>query len=290
MPNIIYLLLPLIFYPLSWVLLAKYARNVWAKKVAFYRQLTMFFCGIPFLPFIISYKDVFLLEWKNIFLASLFWGIYVILNFVSTNLLPFMVSKIFFDPSRTIIAFLIAYFFFAESFNFFDIIGIIFLFVGFFIFSFSKIDIRHLKLQNIPFGISVSIFNGLLFTLSIFYFRLYGEHLPSILASYVLEVSNGIVIFFFLLLFSVFEKENNFYIEKKSFWIIFLLAPLTLLATYWVAKANQVFPFYIVNVNFIGIFVISAIFSYFLLKEKMDKKQILASFIIFSSLACIVLF
>ncbi len=127
MPNVIYLIIPLIFYPLSAVLLSKYARDIGARKIAFYRQLTMFLWGLPFFSFIIPYKDIYILEWKNILLASFFWALYVILSFLSSNLLPFMVAKIFFEPSRTIFAFIIAYFLFSETFSFIDIIGIIFI-------------------------------------------------------------------------------------------------------------------------------------------------------------------
>gem|GEM_PF-5266125 len=40
-----------------------------------------------------------------------------------------MVAKIFFEPSRTIFAFLISYFLFSETFSFGDIIGILFMFL-----------------------------------------------------------------------------------------------------------------------------------------------------------------
>gem|GEM_PF-1926463 len=42
MPNIIYLIIPLIIYPLTIILFSKYARNIGVRKVSFYRQLTMF--------------------------------------------------------------------------------------------------------------------------------------------------------------------------------------------------------------------------------------------------------
>ncbi|NUJ98193.1 EamA family transporter [Candidatus Gracilibacteria bacterium] len=290
MPNVIYLIIPLIFYPLSAVLLSKYARDIGARKIAFYRQLTMFLWGIPFLPFIISYKDIYILEWKNILLASFFGALYVIFVFFASNLLPFMVAKIFFEPSRTIVAFIIAYFLFSETFSFIDIIGIIFIFIGFFIFSFSKIDVSHLKLKNISLGIFISLFNGIVFSFSGYFFKLYGAKFPPLLASYTLETINGVFIFLFLLFFSFFEKKNNFLIEKKYFLLIFLLAPLTLIATYGFAESYKKFPFYIVSVTFIAGFVVVGLFSYLFLKEKLDKIQILASFIILSSLAGIILF
>lgn len=290
MPNIIYLIIPLIIYPLTIILFSKYARNIGVRKVSFYRQLTMFLWWLPFFSFIIPYKDIFILEWKNILLASFFWAFYVILSFLSSNLLPFMVAKIFFEPSRTIFAFLISYFLFSETFSFGDIIGILFMFLWFFIFSFSKIDVRHLKLKNISLGIFVSIINGIAFSLWGYFFKIYGAKFPPILASYTLESVNGIFIFIFLLFFSFFEKKNNFLIEKKYLSLIFSLAPLILFATYGYAEAYKRFPFYIVTINGLAGFVVLGILSYVFLKEKMDKIQILASFIILFSLAGIILF
>gem|GEM_PF-1256542 len=68
------------------------------------------------------------------------------------------------------------------------------------------------------------------------------------------------------------------------------MAPLILFATYGYAEAYKRFPFYIVTINGLAGFVVLGILSYVFLKEKMDKIQILASFIILFSLAGIILF
>jgi drug/metabolite transporter (DMT)-like permease len=290
MQNIIYLIIPLIFYPLNTIFLSKYARDIGARKIAFYRQFTIFLWWLPFLPFIFQYKDIFILEWKNILLASFFWAFYVILSFFSSNLLPFMVAKLFFEPSRTIFSFIVAYFLFSETFSFVDIIGIIFMFLWFFIFSFSKIDVSHLKLKNISLGIFVSVLNGIIFCFGWYFFKIYGAKFPPMLASYTLESVNGIFILIFLLFYKFFDKKNNFLIEKKYFLLIFSLAPLILIATYWYAEAYNRYPFYIVTINGLAGFVVVGVLSYLFLKEKMDRTQILASVIILFSLAGIVLF
>jgi drug/metabolite transporter (DMT)-like permease len=117
---------------------------------------------------------------------------------------------------------------------------------------------------------------------------LYGEKIPPLLSSYLFETTTGIFFSFFS--FWVFLKKKTFFpLKKKHFFFTLLMASLIIFATYGVAKANEIFPFYIVNLSSIAIFVMSWVFTFFFLGEKFNKKQIFSSILILLALASIIL-
>lgn len=286
-----FILLPIILWPFTGVFLAKYGRKIGSLTTSFYRQFTIFLIWIPILFFDIwSNYMKFLDHWWYIFLASITGFVYIMTNFLSSNLLPYSIVRIFYDSSRMLFWLFIGYFLLWETITFFDMGAIILLFIGFYLFSLTKIDTHHLKTQNIPLGITLSVVNWILFTLSIYYFKLYADAFSPITAAYILEVVNGVLIAIFLLWLLVIKKQNYFQIWKKEGSIFLILAPLSLLASYWLAVSYEKVSFYVINLLFILQFLVSVFFSSILLKEKLSYSQIFPTILVIFALTIIVLY
>lgn len=288
--EMLYILLPIILWPLTWVILAKYGRKIGSYTTAFYRQFTIFIVSI-FIVYSLFEKHALLSEYSlYIFGASISWFVYLISNFYSTNLLPFSVMRIFYDSSRMIFGLFLWYFFLSEQITFYDVVWIIFLFIGFYLFSLSRIDTSHLQIKNIPLWVTLSVINWGLFIMSSYYFKLYAQAFSPMQAAVILEVLNGICIGLFLLCILMFQQKNYFRISLRDCMLFLCMAPLSLFATYGLAKTYEFVSFYVINLLFILQFIFSVFFSYLFLKEKLSYSQIFPTIVIIVSLALIVLY
>ena len=282
--------LPIVFWPLTWVIVAKYGRKIGSIKTAFYRQLTIILFWSPILYFLISYKSWALYAHRfDICIASISGAIFLITNILSSNLLPFAITRIFYDSTRIVASITIWYFLLSEIVSKTDIVWIIILFAWFYAFSFTKIENTHLKIKNIPLGVGVSILNGFLFIVSIYYFKLYSQDFTPLESAYILEGVNGSFLFIYLLFLYFLKHENHFQIEKKDFLLLLSLSPFALLASFGLAMAYQTLPFFLINLLFILQFILGVYFGYVFLKEKLSKKQIAPIGLILLGLMIIVL-
>lgn len=287
----LYIILPIIFWPFTGVFLAKYWRKIGSLKTSFYRQFTIFLVGIPiiFNDFLHNIQ-VIQNNATAIFLASTTGFIYIMTNFLSSNMLPYTIARIFYNSSRMIFALFIGYYLLWEVITLYDMVAIILLFIGFYLFSLTKIDIQHLQFKNIPLGISLSILNWVLFTLSIYYFKIYASSFSPITAAYILEVFNGILVWIFLIWVLVFQKQNYFIMKKNEFLLFLWLAPLSLLGSYWLAVSYEKVSFYVISLLFVLQFLISVFFSFFLLKEKLSYSQIFPTILVIFSLVIVAMY
>jgi|SaaInlStandDraft_4_1057021.scaffolds.fasta_scaffold29912_1 hypothetical protein len=289
--NYLYILLPIICWPLATVLLTKFSRNKWSLQTVLYRQITIFLVWIPLL-FLISKTDILLIQENllSVFLASFFWSIYIFSVFMAFDYLPIWISRVFTITSRLLLSLFIWYFVLFENIWLIDLLWLIVLLLWFYLLSKDKINNLHLKKKNIFFWIIISLANWILFGLSIYFFKIYSSGVNPLVSAYILESIDIILLSIFALIFSIKNNKNYFKIGKNDFIKILLISPIALLWTYWLAKSYDYISFYIINILFVFIFFSSLILAYFILWEKITRKQLLSMFIIMLTTSIIILF
>ncbi len=289
--NYLYILLPIICWPLATVLLTKFSRNKWSLQTVLYRQITIFLVWIPLL-FLISKTDILLIQENllSVFLASFFWSIYIFSVFMAFDYLPIWISRVFTITSRLLLSLFIWYFVLFENIWLIDLLWLIVLLLWFYLLSKDKINNLHLKKKNIFFWIIISLANWILFGLSIYFFKIYSSGVNPLVSAYILESIDIILLSIFALIFSIKNNKNYFKIGMNDFIKILLISPIALLWTYWLAKSYDYISFYIINILFVFIFFSSLILAYFILWEKITRKQLLSMFIIMLTTSIIILF
>jgi drug/metabolite transporter (DMT)-like permease len=200
------------------------------------------------------------------------------------NLTSIGISRSFVAVSRTITGFIIGYTLFGENISSFDILGIVWICLGFYILSnasgekLSKTDIL---------WILFSLIGWVIFTLNTLVFKEISQYFSALEAAYILEASSFLPL---LWLYLVTKKESISTSLKKDYKKISILlatAPLILLASYGLAKSVNLIPFYIINTLFVLVLVVSMTLSWIFLKEKFNIKQLTA--IGFMVLSCCVI-
>lgn len=289
--NYLYILLPIIFWPLVTILLTKFSREKWSIQTVLYRQVAILLFWAPIL-FFINESDLEILKSNldSVFLASLFWSIYISLTFFWFHYLPVWISRVFSITSRVILSLFLWVFILWENIFFIDIVWFFIMFIWLIYLSFQKVDNLHLKKKNILLWVLISTLNGVLFWLSIYYFKIYSVWMNPIVSAYILESTDIILLTIFALLFSFHKKINYFKIWKNDFLKIILISPVALLWSIWLAISYDYINFYVINSLFVMIFFVSLFLGYIFLWEKITKKQFISMFIIMIWLFLIVSF
>lgn len=72
-------------------------------------------------------------------------------------------------------------------------------------------------------------------------------------------------------------RKNYFQVSKNDFlFFLFVIGPMAIAASYGLARAYSALPFYFANTLFISMIISSAVISWIVLGEKVDKKQFLS--------------
>jgi len=277
--DIIYLIIPFVFYSLQFTILTKYSRNEGSFQVAFYRQLWIFLMWLPVLYFFPLDLKVF---WDNLFfiiLTSTIGAIYLFVNFKSMDYVPIWVWNVFQLASRILLTVLVWVLFLSDNVNTYQFIWILLLIASTFLL------LKKWKFNS--FWILLSLLSWWLIVANWYYFLQYSDSFNPILAWYILEVVNGIILFF-IILFSGFSKRKSiqksindwFKVKKKSFYIIILTWLFPLIATWSLAISYEIFSFTVVWVFLTLMVPTVMIMWYFFLKEKLSLKSVIAILII----------
>ncbi len=274
--NIIYLIIPVVFYMLSSIILTKFSRTKWSLSISFYRQLTIFIVWLPLLYFFPIDFSIFKENLLNILLTSSIWAVYLLLLFKSYNYIPVAIGSAFSLTSRILLTILIWIILVWDSLNLYQSLSVITLIIW--ILLLLKIKDRF-KLS----WILLPIIWGWVFVINWYFFLKYSPNFHPIIAGYILEVFNGLFLLL-ILIWKSFWKNNplsqTFHIEKKPFWIIFATAPLVIMASWAVAKSYELFSFTIVWIALTMMIPVSLILSWIILKEKLSLKSIISIIII----------
>lgn len=266
--DIIYLIIPFIFYSLQFTILTKYSRTEWSMQVAFYRQLGIFLVGLPLLYFFPIDFNLLMENITPILITSLIWAVYLFINFKSLESIPVAIWIVFSTTSRILLTILVWILIFSDVINIYQWIWVILLLIW---------VLSLLKKWNFDKKwIILSIIWWVLLVWNWYYFLQYNESFNPIIAGYILEVFNWIFLIGLLIIQSIYKKRSlkkSFKIKLKSFWIILASSPLVIIWTSAVAKSYEIFSFTIVWIVLTMMIPVSMIFWYLILKEKLTKKS-----------------
>lgn len=192
---------------------------------------------------------------------------------------PIWVWNVFQLASRILLTVLVWVLFLSDNVNTYQFIWIILLIASTFLL------LKKWKFNS--FWILLSLLSWWLIVANWYYFLQYSDSFNPILAWYILEVVNGIILFF-IILFSGFSKRKSiqnsitdwFKVKKKSFYIIILTWLFPLIATWSLAISYEIFSFTVVWVFLTLMVPTVMIMWYFFLKEKLSLKSVIAILII----------
>ncbi len=284
--NIIYLIIPFILFSLHWVIVTRFSRMHWSLSMSFYRQFTIFLIGLPLLYFFPINFELLKENIIPIITTSIVWAWYLFIIFKSYDYIPVAIWNVFGLTSRILIVIAIGIFLLSESINLHQSIAIIVLFIGISL-------LFRLKEAITLNGILLSIISGAIWALAWYYFIQYSENFHPLIAWYILETFNWIFLWILLIGKSLVKKQKlnkAFFTNKQAFLTLILSAPLILIATWMVAKSYDVYSFTVVNIVLTLWLPASLIFSWFILKEKLSLKTVVAIIIITLSIVAIKFF
>gem|GEM_PF-4544175 len=112
----------MILFPAISTINVLFGRQLGAKKMSLYRQLTVTIVGSPLLIGILQKPELLEKHALIIVLCGFFGAMYLTTAFYAMNLTLVGISRSFVAVSRTVAGFVIGYFFFQESISFYDIL------------------------------------------------------------------------------------------------------------------------------------------------------------------------
>ncbi len=280
--NILYLILPFLFYSLQFAILTKYSRSEWSMQIAFYRQLWIILVWLPIFYF---FPINFTILSENIWfiiLTSLIWAFYLLVNFKSLDYVPVAIQSVIQTTSRILLTILTWVLLLSDKINLYQWAWIILLLIWvFLLFKKEKFDKKWIYL---------SVLGWVLLVANWYYFVMYSKSFDPIVAGYILEFFNWIFLLF-ILIWKWFLKnnslKNSFKIKNKSFWIILATSPLPLIWSIAISKSYEIYSFTIVWIFLTMMIPASMIFWYLILKEKISRKAIISIILITLSIVII---
>jgi drug/metabolite transporter (DMT)-like permease len=269
----LYFLLPVLLFSAVGTINVLFGRKIWARKLSLYRQLTVTVAWIPILYSILQKPHVLQEHILILIACGLLWAWYLTIAFHAMNLTSIGISRSFVAVSRTITGFIIGYTLFWENISLYDLVWILWIWLGFYILSNASGEKLN---KNDVLWITFSLIWWVIFTMNALVFKEISQYFSAIEAAYILEASSFLPL---LWLYIITKKETFSTSIKKDYkkiFILFATAPLILLASYGLAKSINIIPFYIINTLFVLVLVVSMILSWIFLKEKFTLKQLWA--------------
>ena len=283
----LYFLLPLIIFPATAVLSVSLWRKIGSQKMSLYRQGTIIILWIPLLFWILQQWELLEKHAFNLVLCGLFWALYLSTAFYAMNLTSVGVSRSFLAVSRTITGFVLGYALFREHISLSDIGWLVIIWLGFYL-SF-RYKGEHFSMRDMK-GIVFSLIAGVFFTVNTLIFKLYAQDFSPLQSAYLLESTSLPFLLCMSLLMHKGDVKKAVSIDIRKIGVIFLTAPLILLASYGLAESVNRISFYVFNTLFIFVLVTSVIFSWIFLWEKFTFKQLFAMAVMTLGCGVIILF
>ncbi len=269
----LYFLLPAFFFPLSFVIATSVWRRIWARKLSLYRQFTLSIIWLPIGISLLSKPELLQENIFSILLCGLLGTAYLTIAFYAVNLTSIGISRSFITISRTLCGFFIGFSLFWESIHLFDYVWVAIIFLGLYIL---WKDSGEKLTSNDIYGIVLSLIGGIIFACNNLVFKNISEVFWPIESAYILESSSLIPLFILYLFTHKLQDISEMWNDKKEIGILFLTAPLVLLASYGLAQSVVAVPFYIFNSLFVIILVMSIIFGWIFLGEKTSPMRAIA--------------
>ena len=174
-----------ICYSLQWTLYTKYSRKYDWLRIAQIRNISMIFTGLPLLFFSTSLSRTSISPYIPLILLSwMVWAIHVFVSYKSYTYVPAWISQVIKKSVKSITALIISLFILHEVFTVSQWRWLALISLGAIRLGSHKIDIRHLDLQNIRFGIFLVVLAWILSAITRYIFSLYNSAFDPYLATY----------------------------------------------------------------------------------------------------------
>jgi len=269
----LYFLLPVILFPTVSVINVLFWRKIGARKLSLYRQATVTIIGFPILFSLLLEYELLIEHSFMIILCWVLGASYLTIAFYAMNLTSIWISRSFVAVSRTLSAFALWFFIFQESISLYDFFGIFIIFLW--IYALWKSSGEKIQQKDLIW-IWCSLLWWIIFSFNTLVFKILTETFWSIESAYLLEASSFIPL---LILYTFSKKQNHstsIAQDYKKIGVLFITAPLILLASYGLAVSVTLIPFYIINTLFILVLIVSMILSWIFLWEKFKLSQLLS--------------
>lgn len=278
--GLLFVIIAVTAFAVQGTLFTKYVRRYNATQVAYIRNISMIFTGLPLLFFVPNFSWALIEEnlyW--IFLAGGVGALHVIVTYIWYKNLPIWISQILKKSAKTITVLVLSFIFLWEHFSTREEISLLLIVGWSFLLMWQKIDILHLPKAHLWKWFFYITLAWILAALSWYFFVFYSKTTGSILWAYILEAS---VWFFYILpfLFTRYKASQSDSIEKKDIIAMMFLGMITYIGTVSMAVAFSYDRFGMVSLLQNLWIVVTLILWYFLFKEKITWKQGVIMFII----------
>jgi drug/metabolite transporter (DMT)-like permease len=277
-------ILSMIAYSFQGTLLAHHARKMDGLSLAWYRNLSLWITMLPLL-FFSPLADFSLIHhhWMTLVWATSTGSLALALGLQAVKYLPVGISTGLKSASMTIMALVLGIFFFQEHLTGLQI-GFIFLLLLASIFlAFQKNTFTHFT-PNMPKGLLLCLFSGILTTLSFFFMSKVSRELNPFIAGYIWEFGIGLFAFIFILFRAEFSSYRLEKIPLKEFSKILWISSATLIGTGGFAYAVTIGSFSIASSIGVGGIFVSTLLAFFVYKEKLRPLQWILLFVLLGAL------
>ena len=272
---LLYALLPLIVFPLTSVFLAKVSRQIGSLLTTFLRQIFLLFIGLPIIFITPDFFSELLWYWKEFLLSWLFGSLYLYSVFKSCDYIEVIQGRVVNVIVRVLFSIVIGVLVLGEVLNMYEILGITMILVGISLYLKIKNE-NTLPQYNLPLWVGLNMIWGILFVGSGYYFSIYAQGLPPLMAAYMLELAS-IPFLIVTILLTDMRKDMKKILRLASEHcklLLFGTVPV-LLGSYGLAQSYVYLDFIIVNVLFCATLVMAGVFAWLILWEKLTKLQML---------------
>lgn len=201
------MILAVLCYSIQSILYAKYSRKFGGTWTACIRNISLIFSWIPFLLFFwwVDWTWVEILRWP-ILLTAVISAIHVVVSYEGYRYLPYGISAILKNSSKTLFTLLISLFVLHEIYTPDQGRWLALIIIWSLWLSVDKIDISHLKMQNLGkwiFLVGLAWFTS---ATAWYYFSIYNAEFEGVFSAYLLEASIWVIYLLYLLVAAISNK------------------------------------------------------------------------------------
>lgn len=258
----------------------KYARQLNGMSIVFVRNVSLIGIWTIALIRVDAHEYAIVSTYRApIMRAALCGTIHLVLNYEAYKHVPIWITGILKKWTATITWFMLWYFFLWETFSLlqYSVISVIIL-ASLYI---ARQKNTHTHLQNAHHRkwMGYIFISGILSSVAWYLFKQYSAEMNPFLASYVLEASVGVVSLIVIPCFAYVSKKPILF-KRSVLPPIFLLSVVAIMSTIFYTYALKIGSFSLSNALSLCSLPLVCLFSYLLYKEKMTKKQIIATVVV----------
>ncbi len=212
--ELLYGLLPVIFFPLTAIALAIISRKIGSLVVSFYRQMILFIVGVPIVFLEHSFFERVILNIEAILLTGIFGSVYLFSVFKSCDYLEVNQSRVLNIVWRILLSVWVWLYLLSENITIERTIWIAILLVGILWYLFVKNE-NTVPKYNLWLWVIINMVSSITFIWSQYYLQQYSSNFSGIESAYLLEIGSlPFLLLFIVLLWKIKELQKVKYLSK----------------------------------------------------------------------------